>query len=245
MNSYRSCTARREFRNPFDCAQDRLQPESNWSLASGFWSLPRRGTTLIELLLFIGILGLMSGVALPLLFTSSDNRLLQQTVSIVEQNGSQLLQYIGQYVRSSERILDPPAGQTGAVLTLQTESGSTMPTILGTESGTLVLIRRALKQDLSSPQVAIKDFVVRNTSVSSARPSVLIQFRVSRTIRLHAPRTYERTFEELFTLYPDDVLATQPCSCSAPQCLVGGGNYVWHVCEGSHCSLVQTPLHCP
>lgn len=204
----------------------------------------RKGTTLIELLIFIAILAIVSVAVLPLLFAATEDRLLQQTISLVEQNGAQLLQTIGNEARHAERVISPALGATGSILTLQTSSGSTSPTIVGFATGALVLVRRTAKQTLSSTQVAIGDFSVRNTSTSVSRQSVMVSFTVSRTIRLQAPRTFSRTFEALFTLYPDDRPHAEACTCAVPGC-AGNGTYVWQVCEMGSCLTAQTALQCP
>ena len=205
----------------------------------------RPGTTLIELLIYIAILALVSVAVLPLLFSATEDRLLQQTISIVEQNGAQLLQTIGYEVHHAERIVSPAIGASGSILTLQTGSGTSNPTIIGYSSGSVVLVRRTAKQTLSSSQVAIADFTIRNTSVSSTQQSVYVSFTVSRTIRLQAPRSYERSFEALFTLYPDGVLHTETCTCAVPGC-AGNGSYVWQVCDATAgCLTAQTAMKCP
>ncbi len=199
----------------------------------------------MELLIFITILALVSVAVLPLLFSATEDRLLQQTISIVEQNGAQLLQTIGYEARNAERILSPSIGSAGSILTLQTGSGGTNPTIIGFATGSVVMVRRTSKQTLSSSQVAISDFTVRNTSTSSAHQSVFVSFRVSRTIRLQAPRTYERSFEALFTLFPDGTMHTESCSCAVPGC-VGAGSYAWQVCDAANgCLTAQTAMQCP
>ncbi len=204
----------------------------------------RPGTTLIELLIFIVILALVAVAVLPLLFTATEDRLLQQTISIVEQNGAQLLQTIGYEARHAERIILPAIGASGSILTLQTGSGGTNPTVIGFATGSVILVRRTAKQTLSSSQVAIQNFTVRNTSVSSVNQSVFVSFTVSRTIRLQAPRTYSRSFEALFTLYPDHDLRVDPCSCAVPGC-AGNSSYVWQVCEAGSCLTAQTAMKCP
>jgi type II secretory pathway pseudopilin PulG len=204
----------------------------------------RSGTTLVELLLFMAILSLVIGMILPILFSATENRLLQQTISTVEQNGGQALQNITLRVRQAERILVPAMGQTGAVLALQTGSGSTNPTIIGIHSGSLVVIRRATKQIITSSQVAITNFVVRNTSTSSTRQSLEISFKVSRTIRLQQPHSYGRVFEGGFNLLPDDVVTGSSCGCPVPSCQAAG-TYRWDVCEAGICLSASTPLQCP
>ena len=203
----------------------------------------RPGTTLIELLIYLALMAVIASILLPLLFMSSEDRLLQQTESLVEQNGTQLLQAIMYQARHAEKILDPLTGSTGAVLTLQTGSGTTDPTIVGISSGSLVLIQRATKEVLSSPQVAVEDFVVRNTSISDTRQSLSVKFRLSRTIRLQAPRSYSRYFETTVTLLPDDERQGDSCGCASPGC--SSSTYYWEICTSGACQTVDTPMECP
>lgn len=203
----------------------------------------RRGTTLIELIIFLAILSMVVAAALPMLFSATENRLLQQTISIVEQNGTQVQQNIALNVRQSERILVPAIGQSGSVLVMQTSSGGMNPIIVGLSSGSIVIIEHLTRELISSPQVAITDFVVTNTSTSATRQSVNISFRASRTIRLQQPHSYGRRFESLINLLPDDVTYTDTCACDEPICL-GNDVYEWQVCESEVCVVANTPLQC-
>ncbi len=203
----------------------------------------RPGTTLVELLIFIAVLALVSAAILPLLFSATEDRLLQQTVSLVEQNGTQLLQNIGYRVHHAERIVDPSLYGTGSVLAVQTGSGDTNPTIIGVNSGALVMIHRTVLETLSSPQVAVQDFTVRNTSVSASRQSVFISFTVSRAIRLQTPRSYAKTFEAAFTVFPADEPVGDDCGCAVPGCSASG-TYVWQVCDVGACLTANSPMEC-
>lgn len=203
----------------------------------------RAGTTMIELIIFMAIIGMVIGAALPLLFSATENRLLQQTISIVEQNGTQVMQNAGIHIRHAERIMSPAMGQTGSVLALQTGSGVTHPTIVGLLSGSIIIVQRSTQETVSSPQVAVQNFIVRNTSVSDAHPSVTISFRVSRTIRLQMPHSYAQDFEATFSLLPDDI-EDGGCECMPPSCL-GNNIYAWQVCEDLNCLSASTQMHCP
>lgn len=204
----------------------------------------RPATTLIELLIFMAILGMVIAITLPLLFSATENRLLQTTISIVEQNGAQILGNVSQRIRAGEKIISPAMGSTGSVLVLQTASGSTDPTIIGMNSGSLVIIEHLTRETVSTEQVAVTNFVVRNTSTSATRQSVSISFIVSRTIRLQMPHSYVRSFETTVSLLPSDVVVGNSCGCVAPSC---GANdaYTWEVCETSACYSVSTTLECP
>ncbi|MDD4319081.1 MAG: hypothetical protein PHW10_02025 [Candidatus Peribacteraceae bacterium] len=209
-----------------------------------FLSRRRPGTTLVELLLFLAVLSVVLLTVLPLLFLATENRLFQQTASLVEQSGAELLQNISVRIRSAERVLDPPLGSTGSVLTLQTGSGTTNPTIIGVSNGSLVIIRHAQRQTVSSPQIAVDDFSVRNTSASAERPAVLVSFTLSRTVRLQAPHVYSRRFEMLVTLPPADRPTGDDCACAFPGCGTDG-QYAWQVCEEGVCLSGSTALDCP
>jgi type II secretory pathway pseudopilin PulG len=203
------------------------------------------GSTLVELLIFLALICLVIATALPILFSATETRLLQQTISIVEQNGTQILQNTSQRVRHATKIISPAAGQTGSVLVLQTSSGSTDPTIIGFSSGGIIIIEHTERAVVSSTQVAVQDFIVRNTSTSASRQSVSIAFGVSRTIRLQQPHSYGRRFEATFNLLPRDVPVTDSCGgCIPPYCM-GNNNYTWQVCENAVCYTGQSPLKCP
>jgi type II secretory pathway pseudopilin PulG len=203
----------------------------------------RAGTTLIELIIFIAIMGMVMAVALPLLFASTENRLLQQTIAIVEQNGTQIIQNAGIYIRHGERIMSPAVGQTGSLLVLQTNSGAIHPTIIGVLSGSVIIIQRSTQETVSSPQVSVQNFIVRNTSTSDTNQSVTISFRVARTIRLEMPHSYEQHFETTMSLFPDDV-EDGGCECMPPVC-AGNNIYEWQVCEESNCLSASTQIECP
>ena len=198
--------------------------------------MKRPGTTLIELLIFVALISLIVALALPLLFSSTEHRMLQQTVSIVEQNGTQILQNVTLRARRSERILKPLPGQTGSVLALQTGSGATNPTLIGLSSGAIVIVEHKTRETVSSPQVAVQDFIVRNTSTSAGRQSLQISFRIARTIRLQMPHSYTQYFEAGIALLPD--------GCELPACS-GANRYQWQVCETGVCLTATTPLQCP
>ncbi len=204
----------------------------------------RAGVSLIELIIFLGVFAMIISVALPLFFSATENRLLQQTISVVEQNGTQMLQNTSIHVHASERIISPAAGHTGSVLVLQTGDTATDPTIIGISSGSLVIIKHATKEPVSSPQVAITNLVFKNTSTSTSRQSLKMSFNLSRTIRLQMPHSYARMFETTFSLLPDDVTHGNPCGCLAPTC-AAGDQYTWRVCENSLCYTATTDMECP
>jgi prepilin-type N-terminal cleavage/methylation domain-containing protein len=202
----------------------------------------RPGFTLIEVLLFVVIFGLVAAIMVPLLFTSTETRMRQQTIALVEESGVQILQAMVRRIHNAERILSPAAGATGAVLALQVRSGASDPMVFGVQTGAILMVEGAQEQTLTSEQVAVTDFVVRNTSQTSDAPSVAVTFTVSRTIRLQAPHTYTRTFDAFVTLHPDDDPEGSSCSCSAPTC--SAKRLSWETCPASSCEAYSTVMEC-
>lgn len=201
----------------------------------------RPGTTLLELLIFLAIMSMVVAVTLPMMFSAAENRLLQQTISVVEQNGTQATQNMGLKIRNAETILYPAAGQTAAYLVLQSGSGGTNPTIIGTQSGTVVIIQHNIKETITTEQVGIDEFRVRNTSTSTTSQSVAVSFLVSRTIRLQSPRSYTQRFDVTYGLLPDDA---QVGACNCPSVTCASGVMTWYMCDTGVCLESSTAMEC-
>lgn len=199
-------------------------------------------TTLVELIIFLAIFALSSGVLLAFFFSTSEQRLRQQTIATVEQSGLQVMQTIGMQIRASERILSPDPGSTGSILALQTDDPDLNPTVIGIASGAVVVGQAATLSTVSSPDVTIGNFIVRAVSVSASRASVLVRFTVSRTIPLPEFPVFRRDFETVFPLFPDDSEGGNSCGCSSPSCV--GNAYRWEYCPSDTCLTSPVTIPC-
>lgn len=204
--------------------------------------MKRSSVTLIELLIFIGILGAVAGILLPFLTTANTNRVRQKSIVGVEQSGIQLMQLLAQRIREAERILDPPPGKSGSILTLQVGTGSQNPTIIAIQGSGIILVERENVQIVSPSQASITDFVVRNASVALERQSAWVSLRMTETIPLLQAVYYSRVFEEAVHLFPNDDPSGDDCGCAPPSC--GDGSYTWQVCDGTTCRNANTNLTC-
>jgi type II secretory pathway pseudopilin PulG len=206
----------------------------------------RRGSTLIELLIYMVLIGIVIGAVLPLLFMASEDRLLQQTISVVEQNGTQVMQDVTLRIRNSERIVSPTLGHTGSVLVLQTASGSTNPTVIGWNSGVLLIVESTHVQAITSSQIAVVDFLVRNTSTSASHQSAEISFHLSRTTRLQQPHYYMQYFNTDVALFPDDLTLGNTDTCILPSCSPVN-TFNWQVYNSAlnQCLDATLPMRCP
>lgn len=201
----------------------------------------RPGTTLVELTLFIGIFAVCSGVVIGLFYSTTEHRVRQQVIMLVEQGGLQLLQTLTHRIRSAETILDPPPGGTGSFLALQVLDEDVNPTIFTTASGAMVAVQKNVLQHLSRDIISVSDFYAENTSVADGKGSVTVRFTITNTIPLPTPTEYVRTFQTTVTLYPDDEF-TEHCSCAAPACT--SGTYTWEVCTNSVCTPSSVSFDC-
>ncbi len=206
----------------------------------------RRASTMVELMLYLALLGLVISSVMPLLFMSAEDRLLQQTIAVVEENGTQALQNLTLRIRNAERIVSPTPGNTASVLVLQTASGATNPTVIGSSSGSIVIIEGTRMQTITSPQIGVTNFKVRNTSTSSTRQSLEISFNIARITRLLQPHSYFQYYNTSITLFPDDQTQSNSVSCAAPSCSPTN-TFNWQVynVELNQCLDVAQPLKCP
>ncbi|MBT4120148.1 MAG: hypothetical protein HOG89_03635 [Candidatus Peribacter sp.] len=203
--------------------------------------MKRSGTTLIELLLFLAFFGLSSGVLLAFFFMTSEQRVRQQTIATVEQSGVQLIQTLTNRIRSSERILDPAIGTAGDILALQLADDTLYPTIIGVSGSVLYVGEANTLRAMSSSNVTVSNFIIRNTSSAEDLASVLVEFDVTRTVPLTIPLEYTRKFEALVPLFPDDQ-PSAPCSCASPSC--SDGIYSWSYCIDTVCTDATVDLPC-
>ncbi|MDP7069516.1 MAG: hypothetical protein QF815_03230 [Candidatus Peribacteraceae bacterium] len=120
-------------------------------------------------------------------------------------------------IRTAETVIDPAAGASGIVLTLQVSDEVLNPTLIVLESGALVAVQADSKQILSSDKIVVSNFWVQNTSATEDTPSVYVTFYVSGTIPLPQPTPYDRKFETAINLFPDHA-TTSHCSCASPSC---------------------------
>lgn len=203
----------------------------------------RPGSSLLELVMFMAFFGAASGAILVLLFGTNEQRKRQEGISLVDQTGIQLLQTVTRRIRAAERVLDPAVGSSGSVLALQMASSADDPTIIASQSGALMAAEYDTIFALTSTgQVTVRNFLVTNTSPSADTPSVEISFEVSKVLGIPSQPTYTRTFNALVTLFPDDELQGNDCSCSAPSCV--GGTYQWQYCNVDTCTDAPDEISC-
>lgn len=205
-------------------------------------SASHAGTTLVELLLFLAIFAVSTGVLTAFFMATSEQRLRQQGISTVEQSGMQILQTLATRIRTAEHVLDPVGGATGSILAMQFADESLHPTVVGLQSGAVIVGQGSISQTISSSEVRVEYFTVRTIAVTPQRVSVLIRLTVSRNVPTDSTLQYTRDFETVVSLYPDDSEGGNACGCSSPSCV--NGVYRWEYCATNTCTQSPVTLPC-
>lgn len=207
-----------------------------------FKSTHRRGVTLLELVLFIALLGMVIVFLIPFLVFSQENQRRQQALANVQETGASILQGIGRRLRDAERIQYPPLQAEGDVLALQTITGTTDPTLIALSGTTLYVIEQSRMQAITSPDITVRNFRVTNTSASATRQSLHVRFELDQEIPLVQTGSFMRAFETVYTLFPADVTTGNACGCAVFTCSAVN-TFQWGVCDPT-CSAQQRSLTC-
>lgn len=101
-------------------------------------SKTQAGYTLIELLLYVAIVGSLLTSITFFFGMIAEARVKNQTVSEVDEQGTAVMDYVTQTIRNATSITAPTVGLTGSSLTLAVPTGGLSPTIFSL-SGTATL----------------------------------------------------------------------------------------------------------
>lgn len=200
----------------------------------------RAGFTLVETLLFFGILSIMSGTIVAVYIATQEARIRQRSVAELEQTGTSLLEGMTKNIRRAEKILAPATNTTGSILTLQMAGNSEYPTIFASDTtGKFVNVQKTSTSGLLTSRVTISNLSFRNV----ADANVAYSFDLTITIPTVVPVPYTRTFGATVTLFPDDQSEAGGCgSCTAPVCT--SNEYIWYHCDNGTCVQSDTVIAC-
>jgi len=137
--------------------------------------------TLIELLLYIGILVVIISGTSTFLFITLESQTKNQTIAEVEQQGAQLMQIITQNIRNADGINLPVSGSNAPSLSISTIQAATNPTIFDLSSGTVRIKEGASAViPLTSSKVIISGLTFYNLSRASTPGTIRVEFTISR-----------------------------------------------------------------
>lgn len=156
-----------------------------------------RGFTLIELVIYIALLGIIVlSVGEVLLFVRKVE-VKQQVVSEVEHQGYFAAETMSSALRNSASITSPTLGASGASLTLATSSGGTNPTVFDLSAGALrASYAGAAAQALTSPKVTASGLTFTNLGRASTSGVVRGQFTLTYVVT--GTNKYEYSYAKTF-----------------------------------------------
>lgn len=139
------------------------------------------GYTLIELLLYISLTGILLLSLVTFFGMSVDARVKTQTVTEVDQQGAAIMEYMQQTVRNATAITAPTAGTSAASLTVTVPTASLSPTVFNL-SGTTLQVKEgtAAAIPLTNSDVRLTALTFTNVSRGGTDGAVRISFTLER-----------------------------------------------------------------
>jgi len=139
-----------------------------------------KGFTMIELLLYMVILGTMLALLSGFVFSTYQARIKNQTIAETEQQGVQMMETITQTVRNAQQINTPPAQSSGASLSVNTHAGATTPTVFDLNGSNLqVKEGTGATVSLTGSRVAVSGLNFTNVTETGGSGTVRIQFTLT------------------------------------------------------------------
>lgn len=157
---------------------------------------PVRGTSLVEIILYVGLTAtILLGIS-SLIASTLSTRVKSQTVSEVDSQGLMAMQIITQSIRNAQAINSPIGGATSSTLSLRMSSALIDPTIYNLATGA-IRVSEGVGQPISltNPRVVASELIFYNYS----RPGTpgIIQIRLTLTY-LNPQNTNEYDYSKTF-----------------------------------------------
>lgn len=156
-----------------------------------------RGYTLIELLLYVGIVSTLL-VGITLYFASvAEARVKNQTIMEVEQQGAMVMDHITNTVRNATSVSAPAIGSSANQLTVVVPTGSLSPTIFDLSSEAIRIKEGvAAAIALTSSDIRVTSLSFTNMSRSATVEVVRVTFTMS---HVNPSNRNEYDYEKIFT----------------------------------------------
>lgn len=143
-------------------------------------NIQKKAFTLVETLLYISLTSLILISISAFLGTLMSIRGRNQSISEVDQQATQILQFLSRTIQTAESINAPSQGVTLDSLSLQTSNPALNPTIISLSGSTLQLQEGGNTPIvLSSNLVNISNVSFTNVMVHTDTPSIRFSFTIS------------------------------------------------------------------
>lgn len=139
------------------------------------------GFTLIELLFYVVTVGALLTAAIGFFGVITSDRVKNQSISEVNQQGAIAMDYLTTTIRNASSITSPAAGATAASLTVVVPTASLSPTVFSLNGTVLQVAEGAgAAVPLTGGQVSISGLSFKNLTRSGTKGTVQISFIASR-----------------------------------------------------------------
>jgi type II secretory pathway pseudopilin PulG len=154
------------------------------------------GFTLVEVLLYVSLMGILLGAISLLFVLMLQARADHEAVAEVEGQGAHAMQAILQVTRDAQGILGPATSSPSSTLTLAVTTSTLSPTVFELSTGTIRMREGSFAPTmLTTNRVAISNLTFQNLTRPNTSGTVRIEFIVdyesSSTIGRSA---YQKTF---------------------------------------------------
>jgi len=167
----------------------------------------QQGFTLLELLLYVGICGIMLIGIVSFVIELETARVKQITISEVEQQGVQVMEYMTQALRNARVVNTPTPGTSAQSISFEVSDSANTPTVFSLSSGVLQVAEGPTPQvtPLTSAAVIVQNMTVENQAYTGGRDIITIQLTLSHTNPSGTSAYhYEQTFTGTAQLHPNN-----------------------------------------
>ena len=142
----------------------------------------QQGFSMIEMIIYIAIFSVLVGALVDFSLNINNSRLHAQMMLEVKDQGADLMRTLTTSIKNATAINTPGAGVSSGVLSLNTSSPSTTPTIFS-ENGEALFITEGASSAvaLTNNKVKITNLTFTNVSKAGTPGIIEIRFTISNT----------------------------------------------------------------
>ncbi|MFA5163298.1 MAG: hypothetical protein WC441_02090 [Patescibacteria group bacterium] len=140
-------------------------------------NLEKDAFTLIELLLYIGLMGVILLISSQFINITLKTKVKGQLINEVEQQGDQITYLLSQNIKASSAINSPATGTSSTTLSLASNDPARNPTVFKLASTSLVVsFAGGSNIELNNSRVKASDLIFYNLSNASSTGSLSASF---------------------------------------------------------------------
>lgn len=139
-----------------------------------------RGFTLVELLLYLGIVIIIIPAITGLVFVMLEARVKARAMNEINYQGDRVVRIINQAIRNSENVINPSKQNFSNNLSLQVADASKNPTIFDLSNGRIRVKEGVSSEiDLTNAQVTVSGLNFQNNGLENSPDSIQFQFQIN------------------------------------------------------------------